>query len=302
MLQLTVPVIQAFVDDARGGNPAGVVLNADRFDRTARQTIAAQIGLSETAFVSSSQVADFKLEFFTPVRQIAQCGHATIATFSYLAQQGMLNRTRSTMETVDGVRSIHLEGNQAFMEQRSPIFTRPDSLLADQNLRPILESLHLSPNDLLEGHQPMIVNTGNSFLLVPLRSAAAVRRVVPDRTAVERISQQLGLIGFYVFSPEAEKPGRDAGARMFAPYYGIPEEAATGMAAGPLACYLYAFCQAKKTTFRIEQGYWMASPSPSLLTARLQIEEAAITGLQVGGQASLSHSVDLFVDNLISYQ
>lgn len=122
MSQLTISVIQAFVDAGRGGNPAGVVLNADVCDRATRQRIATQVGLSETAFVSASSTADYRLEFFTPVRQIAQCGHATIATFSYLAQQGILKRTHSSMETVDGVRGIRLEGDQAFMKQRTPTY------------------------------------------------------------------------------------------------------------------------------------------------------------------------------------
>ena len=62
---------------------------------------------------------------------------------------------------------------------------------------------------------------------------------------------------------------------MFAPYYGIPEEAATGMAAGPLAAYPYTYlCQ--KTTVLIEQGHLMPSPSPSVLTAQLYVEQGAL--------------------------
>ena len=83
--QFTVNVVNAFIDNGVGGNPAGVVLDADGLDRDTKQQIAAQAGLSETAFVSASDTAVFKLEFFTPTRQIAHCGHATVATFSYLA-------------------------------------------------------------------------------------------------------------------------------------------------------------------------------------------------------------------------
>lgn len=291
MSQLIIPVIQAFVDTGQGGNPAGVVLNADAYDRTTRQRIAAQVGLSETAFVSASSVADYKLEFFTPVRQIAQCGHATIATFSYLAQQGLLKRTQSSMETVDGVRGIRLEGDQAFMEQRAPTFSRPDQVIADLSTQRILDSLHVSPTDLMEGQVPVVVNTGNSFMIVPLRSATTVQEIVPDLAAVDRISEQLDLIGYYVFSPEVQQSGRDAGARMFAPRYGIPEEAATGMAAGPLACYLFTYLQRRKEIFFIEQGHLMQPPSPSVLTARLYLDQMAITGLWVGGRAAVSHSV-----------
>lgn len=80
-MQVQVRIVNAFVDGEQGGNPAGVVLQADALDARQKQAIAAQVGLSETAFVSSSQSAAFKLEFFTPTRQIAHCGRATVATF-----------------------------------------------------------------------------------------------------------------------------------------------------------------------------------------------------------------------------
>jgi PhzF family phenazine biosynthesis protein len=91
-------VVNAFVDNGRGGNPAGVVLNAERFSQAQKQAIAAKVGLSETAFVSPSRTADFKLEFFTPTRQIPHCGHATIATFSSLVQLGLLDGARSSTD------------------------------------------------------------------------------------------------------------------------------------------------------------------------------------------------------------
>lgn len=296
MPKLIIPVVQAFVDADKGGNSAGVVLNADRYNQATKQTIATNVGLSETAFVSTSLVADFKLEFFTPVRQIAQYGHATVATFSYLAQQGLLTSSHPSMETVDGIRGIHLENDQAFMEQRAPTFMRPETVAADLNTTRILDSLHLSAVDLPDGLVPLVVNTGNSFMIVPLQSAAAVERLSPDLAAIETISEQLGLIGYYVFSPDVKEPGRDAGARMFAPYYGIPEESATGMAAGPLACYLYRYLHQKKSIFQIEQGHLMQPPSPSILTARLNLDQETITGLLVGGRATVSHVVEIAVE------
>ena len=90
LLQKTIQVgvVNAFVVDGQGGNPAGVVLDADDLSETDMQAVAARVGLSETAFVSRSDIAGFKLDFFTPNRRIAHCGHATIATFSHLAAQG----------------------------------------------------------------------------------------------------------------------------------------------------------------------------------------------------------------------
>jgi len=86
-LKIKAHIINAFIDGNIGGNPAGVVLNAEDLSISQKLEIASKIGLSETAFVSSSKVADLKLDFFTPTKQIAHCGHATIATFVYLTLQ-----------------------------------------------------------------------------------------------------------------------------------------------------------------------------------------------------------------------
>ncbi|HEY1015807.1 MAG TPA: PhzF family phenazine biosynthesis protein [Herpetosiphonaceae bacterium] len=293
MATLQIPVVNAFVDGGRGGNPAGVVLGAERFDQAAKQRIAASVGLSETAFVSPSEIADFKLEFFTPTRQIAHCGHATIATFSYLVQQGLLRAERSSKETIDGTREIIIRGDQAFMEQRAPRYAELGTPEAPVSVEAVLESLALGPDALLDGRAPVVVNTGVNCLVVPLRSEAAVLGLATDMAAIERISEELDLVEYYVFSTETRVAGRAAGARMFAPRYGIPEEAATGMAAGPLACYLYDRLGLKQEMIVIEQGHLMAPPSPSELIAELRLEDGLIAGLMVGGRAVVSQTVEI---------
>jgi predicted PhzF superfamily epimerase YddE/YHI9 len=72
---------------------------------------------------------------------------------------------------------------------------------------------------------------------------------------------------------------------MFAPRYGIDEESATGMAAGPLACYLFANNFTTKTELRIKQGEYMPIPSPSLINVNLILENGIINKLYAGGNA-----------------
>jgi PhzF family phenazine biosynthesis protein len=67
-MQLEVHTVNAFVDGHEGGNPAGVVLDANSLSSAQELTVAQQMGLSETAFVSASSSATLKLEFFTPTR------------------------------------------------------------------------------------------------------------------------------------------------------------------------------------------------------------------------------------------
>jgi len=97
------------------------------------------------------------------------------------------------------------------------------------------------------------------------------------------INERLELVGFYVFNNETSTPGHAASARMFAPRCGIREESATGMAAGPLACLLHDRLGVADETIMIEQGMFMAPPSPSILEARLDLNDSVITGLMVGG-------------------
>lgn len=290
-MQVEVRIVNAFVDGERGGNPAGVVLQADALDARYKQAIAAQVGLSETAFVSGSSRAAFKLEFFTPTRQIAHCGHATVATFSLLRQLGMVGEGWSSKETIDGNRDILLQDDMAFMEQRAPDYLE----LADDPalLAEVLATLGSDPAHLLPGVWPARVSTGGAFVIVPLVDEAQVHALHPDQAALAQLSERLDLIGFYAFSRQTRQPGRAAGARMFAPRYGIDEESATGMAAGPLACFLHDRLQLPGTRLLIEQGYLMQPPSPSVITVELQLAGGRIERLLAGGKARVMHELTL---------
>src|SRR4051794_3761237 len=98
---ITAYVVNSFTLNGQGGNPAGVVLDASRISTAQRQQIAAQLRLSETAFLEPVGANRYRLEFFTPSRPIANCGHATIATFALLRQQGMVRGSESEV-TISG--------------------------------------------------------------------------------------------------------------------------------------------------------------------------------------------------------
>lgn len=289
-MKIDVNVVNAFIDGDEGGNPAGIVLDADHLSTPQKQAVAAAVGLSETAFVSSSASADFKFEFFTPTRQIAHCGHATIAAFHLLDQLGRIPSSSTSKETIEGNRNILMDGRMAFMEQMAPHYRR-----VDDDISRVMASLELTSKALAPEAKPLIVDTGNAFLTVPLENIRTVGRVRPDLEAIRTISEDLDLIGYYIFSIAPQTPGRDAAARMFAPRFGINEESATGMAAGPLACYLYEKLGIRKETFRIGQGHFMPLPSPSVIEVRLTVEDGRISGLLAGGKAKFMSSVTITI-------
>lgn len=283
-MQITTHLINAFSLNNSGGNPAGVVFDADNLSNAQKQQVAAKLGYPETAFVSKSNSADFKLDFFTPIKQIPHCGHATIATFSYLKQTGKIRNDHSSKETIDGNRSIVFKGNLAYMEQRAPTFNIPTAELPE-----ILSSVGLTGDDLIPGLLPGIVNTGNSFLIIPVNSRDTLAAVQYDTDLVTTISEKFNLIGYYLYAYSSDGI-TDATTRMFAPFYGIPEEAGTGMAAGPLACYLYNYTANKKPGYVFEQGRYMKPPSASRIFVDLDLKNDSITRLFAGGEAYVSGS------------
>ncbi len=293
---ITVRIVNGFVKDGEGGNPAGVVLDADALSEDDMQAIAQKVGMSETAFVSSSDVAGFRLDFFTPNRRIAHCGHATIAAFSYLAQLGRVEEGETSKMTVDGPRKIVIQGTESFMEQLAPSYSGPSEWeTSDVALADVLTSVGLSEADLIDGVLPQLVNTGNSFIVLPLRDAETLANVVPDQDQIGVISEKLDLIGYYLFALGGE--GTDATTRMFAPRYAIPEEAATGMAAGPLACFLHDTLGMQKTHFDIAQGDFMSPPSPSRISVDLDRDATgAITGLLAGGYGKSMRETTVTLD------
>ncbi len=283
MPSVEIALVNAFVDGGTGGNPAGVVLDGDCFTPEQRQAIAAQAGLSETAFVCSSGTADVRLDIYTPTRPIPHCGHATVGAFAQLLAAGRLQVGEWVNETVDGPRRIRLAEGRAFLEQVTPSL---EGLRAEDEER-LLTSLGLTPEDLLPGFRPQLARNGNGTLLLPLRDEATLARLAPDMDALSALSDALKVIGAYVFVPRHGQ-ARRAVVRMFAPAFGIPEESATGMMAGPLGFWLSRALGLPGTTFQLEQGRLMTPPSPSLLQVEVEADR-----VWVGGEARVARTISV---------
>ncbi|CAJ0859129.1 PhzF family phenazine biosynthesis protein [Ralstonia flatus] len=292
-MQIDVQIVSSLTDGESGGNPAGVVIDADALEVDQKLEVARQVGLSETAFVSQSSIATIKLEFFTPTRQIAHCGHATIATFSLLRKLGRVADGKLSKETIDGCRTILVDCDVILMGQQAPVYypIRRDSDLAAK----ISKSIGMQPAHIYGTAEPTVVNTGNGFLIVALPDEDSVAAVRPDQRAIEAISDELDVIGYYLFSTSTRTAGRQAATRMFAPRFGIDEESATGTAAGPLACFLYEKMGIKDEVMTIEQGQLMQPPSPSAIKVLLDIQEGRVAGLMAGGTAKVERSMSVHV-------
>lgn len=280
-----VELLSAFSKEGMGGNPAGVVFDASGLTDEEMQRVAAEIGYSETAFVLPSDVAEYKVRFFTPNAEVDLCGHATIATFSAMLSTGRVEPGLISQETKAGCLKLELKSDTSvIMEQTKPeFFEMPDE-------QEVLRSLGLSLGAKHESLPLQIVSTGLRDLFVPLKSSAHLAGIKADFARIREISKKLDVTGYHVFVLDAPE-GYDAACRNFAPLYDIPEEAATGTSSGALASYLWKHGAARGLNMRFVQGVEMGSPSE--ITARLEISSDAITGVWVGGKAELKGSKEI---------
>jgi PhzF family phenazine biosynthesis protein len=253
---MQINIVNAFTADGKNGNPAGVVLDTDQLSEAQMLRTAAELGFSETAFVSKSAVATCRLRFFTPTNEVNLCGHATIAAWSLMYKKGLLAAGSYTQETRAGLLGISIADNGlVFMEQSKAEFSEeiPTALVA-----PLLG---IAQDDFSALLKPQIVSTGIRDLLVPLATKATILSIQPDLTAITRFSRQHGISGLHVFTLLSDE-GSIASARNFAPADGIDEEAATGTSNGALLCYLRQNgLLAGQKLYRIEQGESMGSLS-----------------------------------------
>jgi PhzF family phenazine biosynthesis protein len=281
-LKIKVDRLSSFAETINGGNPAGVVLNADNFDEKKMKLIAKNVGYSETAFVSNSNKADFKIRFFTPKEEVNLCGHATIAAFSLLIKEKIISQGKYTQETKAGILEIECNKNsEIFMNQNLPNFQEK----LNQEL--ITNALNIDKDELLEDIPIEIVSTGLNDLMIPIKSLEALNQITPNMKKIENICNQNNIASFHLFC--IPKNEFHTSSRNFAPHLGIPEESATGTASGALGCYLikHKIYEANKQLL-FQQGLSMNKPSK----IKVIIEKTTtINAVKVGGKAIYLDSI-----------
>lgn len=124
--------------------------------------IAKQLGYAETAFISESEIADYKFEYFTPKEEVDLCGHATIGSFVILMHLNKLCQNRYTIETNSGVLTITIKDDIIFMEQNKPIFydvVSPNEFIDCFDMKAIDDKYPIQ-----------IVSTGLKDILIPIKA------------------------------------------------------------------------------------------------------------------------------------
>jgi PhzF family phenazine biosynthesis protein len=251
---MIVQHIAAFTDGPRGGNPAGVVLCETLPDEGAMQAIAAEVGYSETAFVTAGEKAR-RVRYFAPEVEVDFCGHATIAVGAALAKHHgpgtfalQLNRADIT---VDGYRSTEAWGASF---RSPPTHSRAASIeVVDE----ALALFGLAPGDLDARIPPAIAHAGADHLILALQDRGRLGAMRYDQEKGRDLAQRQGIVTFSLLHAETPQIFH---ARNPFPIGGVYEDPATGAAAAALAGYLRDIAWPHQESIVIRQGEDMGIP------------------------------------------
>jgi trans-2,3-dihydro-3-hydroxyanthranilate isomerase len=296
--------LDVFTECALSGNPLAVFPSGEGLTDGEMQQIAREMNLSETVFVlpATDEKALRRLRIFTPAREIPMAGHPVVGTWNALAREeegvvpvpeGGEGWTRIMQEIGIGTLPVEIEfkrGEPVRVVMTQGKFEALEEVEDAHDRAEIERSLGFAPEDLDESLPIQIASTGLRFLLVPVRGLQELSRCRVNSSLLADAYTRYGATGCYVFTRETREGGRaQAHARMFAPDDNIPEDPATGSAAGTLAGYLVYHdalsVEALDGVYRfiIEQGDFMERPSR--ISAEIRGTRGAVEEVRIGGSS-----------------
>jgi len=277
-------IVDVFAQRRFQGNQLAVVMAWPGLADREMQRIAQEMNYSETTFIISAEAgkAGFPVRIFTPKREVPFAGHPTLGT-AYIIARHVLSQpvSRVTLDLIVGPISVTIPPQEGkpevmWMRQAAPRFGE----VLDPGL--IAESLNLDKRDLVENLPVQEVSTGLPFIIAGLKSLDAIRRAAVDKAKYFRLVEKIEAKAILIFCQETYLAENDLNVRMFADYYGVPEDPATGSANGCLAAYLvkHRVLGHARVDVRVEQGHEIGRPS--LLLLKAQEEDGGIE-VNVGG-------------------
>jgi trans-2,3-dihydro-3-hydroxyanthranilate isomerase len=264
-------VADVFTNRPLEGNQLAVFTDARELPEERLQPLARELNLSETVFVyAAEQGGHAKIRIFTPTTEVPFAGHPTLGAAFVLG--GPLQLEEIRLETGAGVIPVRLEREGArimFGWMTQPVPSVAEYGATDE----LLAALGVEGSTL-----PIeVYDNGLQHVFVALGSEKEVAALEPDMTALARLPDVLGANCF-------AGSGSHWKTRMFAPSGGVPEDPATGSAAGPLACHVVRHGLVEPDTeVQISQGAEIRRPST--LYARVAGSPERIERVEVGGSA-----------------
>jgi PhzF family phenazine biosynthesis protein len=239
--------VDAFASRPLTGNPAAVMPLDHWLDDDLLQRIAAENNLAETAFTVplDNGEADFHLRWFTPTVEMKMCGHATVASAHIL-----LHGEQVRFATLSGVLAVNRSGDLLELDM-------PAARAEPTDLPELLQALDIDGETFLS-------RQGNGNAIVLVADEAAVRAVRPDFAVLATLP--------YLVSVTAAGDEQDVASRVFAAYYGVPEDPVTGSAHTAIVPFWAE--RLGRTSFTALQ----ASARTGLLQCRLENDRVILGG------------------------
>ena len=259
--------LAAFSDDPAGGNPAGVVLDASALSAEEMQGIAADVGYSESAFVTATDIpGTYDIRYFSPEAEVPFCGHATIATGVALGDGDHLMRTMSgdvPLRVRDGVATL------------TSVAPSVRDVAAD-DLDAALRLLGWDRSELDAGLPPRIAYAGAHHLVVAAASRQRLADLDYDFDGLKALMLRLDLTTVDLVWRESETVFH---ARNPFPVGGVVEDPATGAAAAAFGAYLREQgAVTPPATVTVIQGVDLGRPSRIEVEIRADRPEIAVSG------------------------
>lgn len=283
-----------FTDRTFGGNPLGIFPDGSGLSDADMQSIARELNLSETVFLLPPRDGgDARVRIFTPGFEVPFAGHPTVGTACYLADAGEVElvdgRCEIVLEEAVGPVPVAIhaqEGRPTFA--RLTAAERPTVIPCALAREDLARIVRLRPDDLVtsfegESAGAAFASVGLAYLVIPVADLDALGRAALDDAARSEFvpADSLGRM-IYIAAPSPE-PGTDYRVRMFAPEAGVPEDPATGSAAGAFAGYLGRSLPEGLHRRVLEQGIEMGRPSE--IQIEIDVRQGVVERTTVGGHA-----------------
>jgi trans-2,3-dihydro-3-hydroxyanthranilate isomerase len=277
--------VDAFTTIQFQGNPCAVVPEADGLSEQQMQLIAREANQPETAFVTSSSKADFRVHYFTPHHRIPFAGHPTIATGYLLARDGRIERGNPAV--------VHFEFDIGplpvevyFTESAKPervVMSQPEPVFGPEvDAREVGPCFFLEPTQLMRGMPAQVISTGVPFLIVPVRDLETLKNIEMDRPRLRELLETYDAAAAFLFCLDGFDEAADTHARFFNPD-GTMEDPFTGSASGCMGTYVVHRGLKPGPILQIEQGHIMGRPGTGVLEVERKGDR--ITGIRLGGSA-----------------
>ncbi len=296
--------LDVFTEKAFEGNPLAVFPESENISDEEMQKIAFEMNLSETVFVLPSENALKKLRIFTPRQELPLAGHPVVGTWNLLARLGVTPQKENGVveiyqELKLGILPVEItfcDNNPLKVTMTQGKFEAGEIVSDKSEIEKLAQSLGLRVEDfnISENLPIQTISTGIKSLAVPLESLDAMSRIKINSAYLSDVYLAHGAIGCYVFTFETKEETSRVHTRFFAPDDNIPEDAATGSAAGALSGYLIHHGAIDEDKFTIEQGDFMNRPSR--IFAGVTGEKGNVGQIKIGGSSVVVVKGEFFLE------